>query len=97
MQGIVRLLEWNKAAWDTAESVQTYTDYTSSVKQFLGSNRNRDSNIVVYVRYEWWIIKLTRFLFYKIFYYYSFYQKIENFGSEVIYYQFHIENAANKH
>ena len=31
--------------------VQTYIDTVSSVKQFLGRNRNRDSNVVVYVRY----------------------------------------------
>lgn len=31
--------------------VQTYIDTTSSIRQFLGRNRNRDSNIVLYVRY----------------------------------------------
>ena len=31
--------------------VQTYIDTTSSVEQFLGRNRNRDSDVYVYVRY----------------------------------------------
>ena len=31
--------------------VQTCIDTTSSVKQFLGRNRNSNSNVVVYVRY----------------------------------------------
>ena len=30
--------------------VQTYIDIISSVKQFLGRNRNRDSDVYVYVR-----------------------------------------------
>ena len=31
--------------------VQTYIDTTSSIRQFIGRNRNRDYNIVLYVRY----------------------------------------------
>ena len=32
--------------------VQTYIDTVSNVKQFLGRNRNRDSDVILYVRYE---------------------------------------------
>ena len=31
--------------------VQTYIDAVSSIKQFLGRNRNRDSDVILYVRY----------------------------------------------